>query len=157
MILSWVNTVFLMEGTMKPFKRQPFSASTSKYRKEVLKMSVTQHVSETFEQLMESVPSIPVHAPTAITECRQAQVKKGPMAEARKKIDEASTKKKAEKFEAKKNLTEAAEAMTNLYVSCVMEGVLDRVKDLNPEKAEGIETFKKAIAEAALAAKDFLG
>lgn len=120
-------------------------------------MSVTQNVSETFEQLMESVPSIPVHAPTAITECRQAQVKKGPIAEARRKVDETAAKKKADKSEAQKSLTEAAETMTNLYVSCIMEGVLDRVKDLNPDKAEGIETFKKAIAEAALAAKDFLG
>lgn len=119
-------------------------------------MSVTVNVSEKFEDLMNSVPSESVYAPAAITECRQAQIKRGPLAEARKEIAEKTQAKKDAKESAKKNLRESAEQVSDLYSKYVLEGVLDSAKDYNPESAEKVEKLKVALAEAALCAKDLL-
>lgn len=119
-------------------------------------MSVTKNVSEKFDDLMSNVSSEAVYAPAAITECRQAQIKRGPLAEARKEIDAKVQAKKDAKDKAKKNLTESAEKISDLYSTYVLEGVLDSAKDLNPESAEKVEKLKVALAEAALCAKEFL-
>lgn len=119
-------------------------------------MSVTQHTSEKFEELMNNVPSEAIYAPAAIMESRQARIKQPPLSEARKKIDEKVEAKKKAVGDSKKKMTEAAEQISDLYTNFVLEGVLDQAKSLNPEASEKIESLKMALSEAALAAKDFL-
>lgn len=119
-------------------------------------MSVTQHTSEKFESIMANVSTEAIYAPAAIMESRLAHIKQAPLTEARKKIDEKIEAKKKAKGESKKKMTEAAENISDLYSTLVLEGVLDNVKTLNPEQGEKIEAIKMALSEAALAAKDFL-
>lgn len=119
-------------------------------------MSTIQSVSEKFEDVMMNVSEETFYAPAAIMESRQSKIKAPPLSDAKKKIVDNADAKKAKKAEAKKNLTEAAEKISDLYTTYILEGVLDSAKDVNPESAEKIEALKLALAEAALGAKEFL-
>ncbi len=119
-------------------------------------MSVTQLTTEKFEEIMNNVSSDAIYAPAAIMESRQARIKQAPLTEARKKIDEKIAAKKKAVGESKKKMTEAAENISDLYSSLVLEGVFDQARTLNPEASEKIEALKMALSEAALVAKDFL-
>ena len=109
-------------------------------------MSVIQSTTEKFEEIMTNVPSNAFHAPASMLESRQAKFKAPPLTEAKKKVEEKVEAKRKAKLESKKAMNEAAEKISDLYSLYVLEGVLDRAKDLNPDKAGKIESLKTALA-----------